>query len=83
MKPNKDGKYRINFYLNPHNTNDKVIIDYLKQRYSATEYIKETIFNIAHNLGPQMIPLANIKESQSMDTFEVYESINELDEIEL
>ena len=38
MKPNKEGKYRINFYLNPENEKDKVIIEYLNQRYSATDY---------------------------------------------
>lgn len=44
---NKDGKYRINIYLNPLDIKDKTIIEYLEGRYSPADYIKETLYTIA------------------------------------
>lgn len=83
MKPNKDGKYRINFYLNPLNSKDKVLIEYLNQRYSATDYIKEVLYGLAYGFvpTPSVINTNNISNISEQD--EIYEEIEELDDIEL
>lgn len=83
MKPNKDGKYRINFYLNPLNSKDKVLIEYLNQRYSATDYIKEVLYGLAYGFvpAPSVINTNNISNISEQD--EIYEEIEELDDIEL
>lgn len=83
MKPNKDGKYRINFYLNPLNPNDKVLIEYLKQRYSATEYIKDVLYRLAYGFVPAQSTINNINISAIPEQNEIYEEIEELDDIEL
>lgn len=66
MKPNKEGKYRINFYLNPENEKDKVIIEYLNQRYSATDYLKETLYNLANGIEMQQV-IMNSRTEKSID----------------
>lgn len=82
MKPNKEGKYRINFYLNPENPKDKVIIEYLNHRYSPTDYIKETIYGIASNIQiPYTSSIPELKYNEIVK--EEYEKIEELDDIEL
>lgn len=82
MKPNKDGKYRVNFYLNPDNMKDKVIIEYLNQRYSANDYIKETLYNLAYGIEiPQV--RTTFKAEDKITKHEEYEKIEELDEIEI
>ena len=83
MKPNKDGKYRINFYLNPLNSKDKVLIEYLNQRYSATDYIKEVLYGLAYGFMPAQSTTKNINTITISETNEVYEEIEELDDIEL
>lgn len=82
MKPNKEGKYRINFYLNPENEKDKVIIEYLNQRYSATDYLKETLYNLANGIEMQQVIMNSMTE-KSIDKKEEYEEIEELDDIEI
>lgn len=66
MKPNKEGKYRINFYLNPENEKDKVIIEYLNQRYSATDYLKETLYNLSNGIEIQQV-IMNSRTEKSID----------------
>lgn len=82
MKPNKEGKYRINFYLNPENSNDNIIIKYLNHRYSATDYIKETLYNLANGIDISRIRMNSINEN-IIDKKEEYEEIEELDDIEI
>lgn len=82
MKPNKEGKYRINFYLNPENQKDKMIIEYLNQRYSPTDYIKETLYGMAYG---REIPQINLSSNRAeiVKKKEEYEEIQELDDIEI
>lgn len=82
MKPNKEGKYRINFYLNPENSKDNVIIEYLNKRYSATDYLKETLYNLANGIEMQQV-IINSRTEKSIDKKEEYEEIEELDDIEI
>lgn len=82
MKSNKEGKYRINFYLNPENEKDNVIIEYLNQRYSATDYLKETLYNLANGTEMQQV-IMNSRTEKSVDKKEEYEEIEELDDIEI
>lgn len=82
MKPNKEGKYRINFYLNPENSKDNIIIEYLNQRYSATDYIKEILYDMAYGMVIPYLEL-NAKKIEMAPLKETYEKIEELDEIEL
>lgn len=82
MKPNKDGKYRVNFYLNPDNMKDKVIIEFLNQRYSPNDYIKETLYNLAYGIEvPQVKNVFKVEDKISIQ--EEYEKIEELNDIEL
>lgn len=83
MKPNKDGKYRINFYLNPLNSKDKVLIEYLNQRYSATDYIKEVLYGLAYGFVPAQNVINNDYKPVLSEQNEIYEKIEELDDIEL
>lgn len=82
MKLNKEGKYRVNFYLNPDNTKDKMIIEYLNRRYSATEYIKELLYNLTNGVEIQQTVINTVKEQNSIN-HEEYEKIEELDDIEI
>lgn len=82
MKPNKEGKYRINFYLNPENPKDKVLIEYLNQRYSPTDYIKEILYGMAYGIEIPQVILSSSK-AEIVDNKEEYEEIEELDDIEL
>lgn len=79
MGYNKDGTYRVNLYLNPKIEKDKVIIDYLEGRYSAPEYIKETIFTIAQgqSITPIMSQPQHINTELALDD----EKAEEFDEI--
>lgn len=84
MGYNKDGTYRVNLYLNPKVERDKVIIDYLEGRYSAPEYIKETLFTIAtgQNITPVITKHIN-KEIAIDNEKEEFEEIKRIDDIEL
>ena len=82
MKPNKEGKYRINFYLNPENPKDKVIIEYLNQRYSPADYIKETLYGMAYGREIPQVGLSSNGE-EIVKKKEEYEKIEELDDIEI
>ena len=82
MKPNKEGKYRINFYLNPENPKDKVIIEYLNQRYSPTDYIKETLYGMAYGREITHVNLSS-NRAEIVKKKEEYEEIEELDDIEI
>lgn len=94
MKPDKNGKYRVNFYLNPNSEKDKVIIEYLEQRYSASDFIKETLYSMA--TGSQFSTYLNTMSNTNMgskvnellatdteDHEEEYEEIENPDDIEL
>ena len=83
MKPNKDGKYRINFYLNPLNSKDNILIQYLNQRYSATNYIKEVLCELEYGFVPAQNPLTTLNTPIISESTEIYEEIEELDYIEL
>ena len=82
MKPNKEGKYRINFYLNPENPKDKVIIEYLNQRYSPADYIKETLYGMVYGIEMSQVNLSS-NRAEIVKKKEEYEKIEELDDIEL
>lgn len=82
MKPDKQGRYRVNFYLNPENTKDNIIINYLNQRYSAADYIKETLYNLAYEIEMPYTGL-NRKKLEIVQIKEEYDEIEELGEIEL
>lgn len=82
MKPDKQGRYRVNFYLNPENTKDNIIINYLNQRYSAADYIKETLYNLAYGIEMPYTGL-NRKKLEIVQIKEEYDEIEELGEIEL
>lgn len=83
MKPDKQGRYRVNFYLNPENTKDNIIINYLNQRYSAADYIKETLYNLANGTEMHQIQVNNSIQAEVPHIKEEYEKIEELDEIEI
>lgn len=87
MKLDKQGKYRFNMYLNPKIEKDRVIIEYLEQRYSAQDYIKELLFSIATGQNMTNINNSNynikemtVDEVKSIDKFE---EIKGIDDIEL
>lgn len=79
MGYNKDGTYRVNLYLNPKIEKDKVIINYLEGRYSAPEYIKETLFTIAQ--GQSIAPVVYGNSDQVNKEIVVDEEIEVADEI--
>ncbi len=83
MKPNKDGKYRINFYLNPLNSKDNILIQYLNQKYSATDYIKEVLYGLAYGFVPAQNPPTVLNTPVIPESTEIYEEIKKLDDIEL
>lgn len=82
MKADKQGRYRINFYLNPDNIKDKIIIQYLNQKYSATDYIKEILYSLVNGTEIARI-VSNIEFKESINKKEEYEEIEELDDIEI
>lgn len=82
MKADKQGRYRVNFYLNPDNIKDNIIIQYLNQKYSATDYIKETLFSLANGREVSRV-VSNIEFKESVNEKEEYEEIEELDDIEI
>lgn len=82
MKADKQGRYRVNFYLNPDNIKDDMIIQYLNQKYSATDYIKEMIYSLANGTEIARI-VSNIEFKESINKKEEYEEIEELDDIEI
>lgn len=82
MKADKQGRYRVNFYLNPDNIKDNMIIQYLNQKYSATDYIKEMLYSLANGTEIASI-VSNIEFKESINRKEEYEEIEELDDIEI
>ena len=82
MKADKQGRYRVNFYLNPDNIKDNMIIQYLNQKYSATDYIKEILYSLANGTEITSI-VSNIEFKESINRKEEYEEIEELDDIEI
>lgn len=82
MKADKQGRYRVNFYLNPDNIKDNMIIQYLNQKYSATDYIKEILYSLANGTEIASI-VSNIELKESINKKEEYEEIEELDDIEI
>lgn len=86
MKLDKQGKYRFNMYLNPKLDKDKVIIEYLAQRYSAQDFIKETLYSIA--TGQNITTATNTNNSnEEIAVVEIpaeeYDDIKGLNDIEL
>lgn len=48
LKADKNGNYRVNFYLNPtKNIKDRLIVELLNSKYSANEYVKNLLYEIA------------------------------------
>ena len=70
---------RVNFTLNKENNKDKVIIDFLENKYNTTYYIKNLLYDMA--LG-NSIPIIPIKQGIVYQEQE-YEEIENLNEIDL
>lgn len=90
IKADKHGKYRVNFYLNPENERDQVIINYLKARYSPNDYMKELLFSIAtgNAISASYTAFNSIMNNQPSEPVETeqaeeYEEIKGADDIEL
>lgn len=82
MKADKQGRYRVNLYLNPDNIKDNMIIQYLNQKYSETDYIKEILYSLANGTEiPRVV--SNIDFKEDINKKEEYEEIEELDDIEI
>lgn len=70
---------RVNFTLNKENNKDKVIIDFLENKYNTTYYIKNLLYDMA--LG-NSIPIIPIKQG-IVNQEQEYEEIENLNEIDL
>lgn len=91
FKLDKHGKYRVNFYLNPDNAKDQVIIDFLNGRYSVNDYMKELLYSLAtgsaiNNSYVNSNSIMNKSDESISDPngeVEEYEEIKGVDDIEL
>lgn len=81
MKTDKSGKYRVNLYLNPDNIKDMIIVQYLNQRYSAAEFIKETLYSMAMGNMVNSQPIREVPKAVEQE--EYFEPIDNVDDIEI
>ena len=69
---------RVNFTLNENNNKDKVIIDFLENKYNATYYIKNLLYDMALGNSIPIIPIQQGIVNQEQEYDEI-ENLNDID----
>jgi hypothetical protein len=79
---------RLNVYLDSTDPKDKIIVDYLRLKYSEVGFIKETMYELATNQVVQSGPSIQANTSEPLIDQEVaadkeFEPVKGADEIKL